>query len=103
MFFKLSLSLLLLVTCSHLQPENAPAGRAPSLREMEGQIVRMVNTYRRSNGRPPLKLNPAMHVEADTHNPNMARGRFPLIHHGFDGRIRHLREKTVDKVHSGAM
>src|SRR3546814_3505734 len=101
MVFQLSLSVLLLVTCSHLQPENAPAGRAPSLREMEGQIVRMVNTYRRSNGRPPLKSNPAMHVEAEKHSLNMARGRIPLSHHGFDGRIRRIREKTGVKGRSG--
>lgn len=96
MFLKLTFSFLLLVTCSHYGKKEVP-----SVNEMEDQVVRLVNNYRRSKGRPPLKSSPAMQKEAELHSLNMARGRIPLSHRGFEERIRHIREKTGVKGPSG--
>ncbi|WP_158640494.1 CAP domain-containing protein [Anseongella ginsenosidimutans] len=98
MFLKLTFSLLLLVTCSPYGKKETPP---PSLNEMEQQVVQLVNKYRRSKGLSPLRTDPAMQQEAERHSLNMARGRIPLSHNGFEGRIRNVREKTGVKGRSG--
>lgn|SRR5690606_3610905 len=105
LFFKLSFSILLLVTCSSPEVttrsprENRES--AVSIREMELEIVRLVNEYRRANGRSTLRAAAAMQREAERHSANMARGKIPLSHQGFADRISRIREQTGVKGRSG--
>lgn len=99
MLVKLSLSFLMLVACTF--PQGSQREPPPSLDKMERQVVDLVNDYRRSRGRPALRSNPALQDEAEGHSLNMARGRVPLSHRGFDERIRKVREKTGVKGRSG--
>lgn len=96
MLLKLSLSLLLLVTCAH-----PPAEESPSTRRMENQIIALVNQYRASKGRKALRYSAAMRDAALGHSLDMARGRVPLSHRGFEKRIKAIREKTGVKGPSG--
>lgn len=50
------------------------------------QIYSLINKHRTSIGLKPLKMNVAICKEADTHSRNMASGKVPFGHDGFDGR-----------------
>lgn len=105
MVFKLAFSLFLLVTCSspRLGNQTPQSDRQPpvSLHQMELEIIRLVNAYRRDHGLPNLRANDAMNAQADRHSVNMARGRVPLSHQGFAERIQKIREQTGVKGRSG--
>ena len=61
---------------------------------MEGQILKIINEHRRSIGLGDLVYNKAVYNEAKQHSINMANGKTPFSHDGFDNRFDRLM-KTV--------
>jgi uncharacterized protein YkwD len=57
-----------------------------SHRDMEGQILKLINQHRKSIGLGELQFNDAINAEALKHSQNMANGVVPFSHDGFDGR-----------------
>lgn len=57
-----------------------------SIKELEKQVLNLVNEYRSTKGLPALAFNENIYVEAKKHSQNMAEGKTPFSHDGFDGR-----------------
>lgn len=57
-----------------------------SIKEIEKQVLNLVNEYRSSKGLPALAYNDKIYIEAKKHSQNMAQGKTPFSHDGFDGR-----------------
>ena len=69
-------------------PTPAPSA-APSA--YDDEILRLVNDYRRSIGKPALERVPVIFQQANGHSVNMAAGSIPFGHDGFDARIAAIR------------
>lgn len=69
-------------------PVPAPSA-APSA--YDDEILRLVNDYRRSIGKPALELVLVIFQQANGHSVNMASGSIPFGHDGFDARIAAIR------------
>ncbi len=59
-----------------------------SITELEESIHKLVNQYRRSQNLPPLKLDSRISQEARIHSENMAAGKVPFSHNGFEERAK---------------
>ncbi|HEY9649405.1 MAG TPA: CAP domain-containing protein, partial [Coleofasciculaceae cyanobacterium] len=55
---------------------------------MEQSVHQQINQYRQSRNLPPLTLNAQITEQARLHSADMASGRVPFSHNGFDGRVR---------------
>lgn len=55
---------------------------------MEQSVHQQINQYRQSRNLPPLTLNAQITEQARIHSADMASGRVPFSHNGFDGRVR---------------
>lgn len=99
--------LLVMMACAPVrhtsQSATLPVQRneALSVRAMENEIFHLVNRYRRSKGLSSLESGEALRKEAEGHSLNMARGKIPLSHNGFDTRIERIRRATGVKGRSG--
>jgi len=60
---------------------------------LEEDILRYTNDYRRSMGKPPLAMNNAACRLAARHSRDMASGKTPFGHGGFSDRARSIKEK----------
>jgi uncharacterized protein YkwD len=69
-------------------PTPAPSA-APSA--YDDEILRLVNDYRRSIGKPALEKVSVIFQQANSHSVNMASGSIPFGHDGFDARIAAIR------------
>ncbi|MGD9976385.1 MAG: CAP domain-containing protein [Bacteroidales bacterium] len=67
---------------------------------LEQEIHTLINEYRTSKGLSELKLNNAVKVEAVNHSRNMASGKVPFSHRGFDDRFKRL--TAIFDISSGA-
>ncbi|MEG3436324.1 CAP domain-containing protein [Pannus brasiliensis CCIBt3594] len=76
-----------------LPVKTAPSFDESSLPFLEEEILQKVNEYRRSNGLPPLTLNPAISRQARIHSQRMATGAVPFSHEGFQQRARAIAVK----------
>ncbi|MBD2409874.1 alkaline phosphatase [Nostoc calcicola FACHB-389] len=56
--------------------------------ELEKSVFEQINQYRASKGLPKLTLNPSITRQARIHSQNMARGKTPFSHQGFEGRVK---------------
>ncbi len=65
-----------------------------SFREMEIQVLKLINEHRTSIGLSELKNNEDIHSEATTHSTNMAEEKVSFSHDGFDGRVERLMKKV---------
>jgi uncharacterized protein YkwD len=65
-----------------------------SFREMESQILKLINEHRQSIGLNELKSNEDIHSEALKHSINMAKARIPFSHDGFDERYDRLMKRV---------
>lgn len=65
-----------------------------SFREMESQILKLINEHRQSIGLSELKSNEDIHSEALKHSINMAKARIPFSHDGFDERYDRLMKRV---------
>lgn len=57
-----------------------------SIKEIEKQVLILVNEYRTQKGLAALVFNEQVYAEAKKHSQNMAEGKTPFSHEGFDGR-----------------
>jgi uncharacterized protein YkwD len=79
---------------SSLPPDNAPSSTVSQNRNsddfatLEQSVYQQVNQYRQSRNLPPLKLDPRISEQARLHSQEMASGRVPFSHEGFDGRVK---------------
>ena len=66
----------------------------PSLSAIEKSAFEQVNKYRASKGLPALAWNDAIAQQARIHSQNMANGKVPFSHDGFNQRVQAI-AKTV--------
>jgi uncharacterized protein YkwD len=64
---------------------------------MEGSILRYVNEYRRSIGKPSLQMLDAASQQAYNHSRNMATGRTSFGHSGASQRV-HTIEQSLGRT-----
>ena len=57
-----------------------------SIKKIEKQVLNLVNKYRSMKDLPALTYNDNIYIEAKKHSQNMAEGKTPFSHDGFDGR-----------------
>jgi uncharacterized protein YkwD len=57
---------------------------------MEEEILVYVNKHRRSRGLSALQMNSVITTEAEKHSRNMAIGRTPFSHNGFESRVERI-------------
>lgn len=62
----------------------------PAIAGSAEQILGEINTYRASQGLPPLKLDKTISQEAYEHSKAMAEGKVSFGHNGFQQRSEHL-------------
>lgn len=87
--------LVLLLFFSSLYVCFSQTNESESLKEMEGQILKIINEYRSSMGLGELVYNKEVYNEAKKHSLNMAGGITPFSHDGFDKRFERL-TKNID-------
>ncbi|MBN3926221.1 CAP domain-containing protein [Nostoc sp. NMS4] len=56
--------------------------------ELEKSVFDQINRYRASKGLPKLTLNANLTRQARIHSQNMAKGKTPFSHQGFEGRVK---------------
>lgn len=61
--------------------------KTPPSQSIEKQILVYTNEFRAQNGKPPLQWNQKMAELATEHSENMALGRVPFGHAGFQDRV----------------
>lgn len=81
-------SFLMLLVCGNMQQLFAQeTDKTGAGQGMEQQILLYVNMHRDSMNLPPLKMNNTILQAALSHSTNMATGKIPLGHEGFDTRM----------------
>ncbi len=90
--------LLILLTCSALF-YTLPAYAQDN--SMKKEILRYINQHRTDMGLHPLTTNSIIEDEALTHSNNMAKGRIPFGHDGFDDRMGRIM-KQIKPSHAAA-
>ncbi|MBV9774324.1 MAG: CAP domain-containing protein [Gemmatimonadetes bacterium] len=78
-------------------PASTPVQAPASITEMERQTHERINRYRASRGLPPLAYNDAVAAIARRHSEDMAAGRVPFGHQGFDQRSQAVGAAGVDQ------
>jgi uncharacterized protein YkwD len=58
-----------------------------NITDLEKSVHERVNQYRASRKLPPLTLNSSMIEQARIHSQNMANGKVPFSHNGFQQRV----------------
>ncbi len=61
-----------------------------SFSSFQEEILFHVNKYRRSKGLSALQMNSVITTEAEKHSRNMAIGRTPFSHSGFNSRVNRI-------------
>ncbi|WP_138497234.1 CAP domain-containing protein [Nostoc sp. PA-18-2419] len=56
--------------------------------ELEKSVFEQINRYRASKGLSKLTLNASITRQARIHSQNMAQGKTPFSHRGFEGRVK---------------
>ncbi len=69
-------------------------------KEIEQEIFKLVNDYRRSVGKADLTWNDVIANEARIHSQDMADGKVPFGHDGFNERIERI--KRIFSCHKAA-
>ncbi|MBW4667974.1 MAG: CAP domain-containing protein [Cyanomargarita calcarea GSE-NOS-MK-12-04C] len=57
---------------------------------LEKSIFEQINRYRASKGMSKLRINPNITKQARIHSQNMAKGKVPFSHNGFERRVKAL-------------
>jgi uncharacterized protein YkwD len=104
-FILFSFITLLSLGCNkHLPPSRSRATTvhtAPSLTNMESDILRFVNQYRNSRRLPSLNIDQTAAVEALQHSRNMAVSKIPFGHSGFSSRVQNV-ERSIGRIKAAA-
>lgn len=74
---------------SPVDPSSAPFS------DIEQSAHQQINSHRASRGLAPLTFNATIAAQARTHSRDMAQGRVPFSHNGFDARITEIRKTIV--------
>ena len=72
-------------------PTPPPPAPPTSPTAYDDEILTLINDHRRSIGKPALAKNQVIWEQANGHSRNMASGRVPFGHDGFDARIATIR------------
>jgi len=72
-------------------PTPPPPAPTSSPTAYDDEILTLINDHRRSIGKPALAKNQVIWDQANGHSRNMASGRVPFGHDGFDARIATIR------------
>ena len=72
-------------------PTPPPPAPTTSPTAYDDEILTLINDHRRSIGKPALAKNQVIWEQANGHSRNMASGRVPFGHDGFDARIATIR------------
>jgi len=66
-----------------------PSSQVPSLKssELEKSVFEQINRYRAAKGLSKLRLNANISKQARVHSQNMANGKVPFSHQGFERRV----------------
>jgi uncharacterized protein YkwD len=83
----------LLVVIAAVSGKNVFAQSTAKGNEMTAEIMQYVNEYRAKHGLSPLRADPAIAADAEIHSRNMAAGRVPFGHDGFNERVTDLGHK----------
>jgi uncharacterized protein YkwD len=80
---------------NHKQATSIPSGKVKAstnsqTNALEKSIFEQINRYRASKGMSKLTINPNITKQARIHSQNMARGKVPFSHNGFEGRVKNL-------------
>ena len=98
----LYISFLALFICGNIPQIFAQnTGKTDTSLSMEEQILVYVNMHRDSMDLPPLKMNDDISKAALSHSNNMATGKLPLGHDGFETRMGALL-KTLKPANAAA-
>lgn len=65
---------------------------------LEQSIHQQVNQYRQARKLPPLTLDPRISEQARIHSQNMASGKVPFSHQGFEQRVGAIRRVIPDRA-----
>ncbi len=75
------------------QPETIAASPPKPPSAMEKSIHQQINQYRQLRKLPPLALDARISEQAKIHSQNMASGKVPFSHQGFDERVSAIRRQ----------
>ncbi len=75
------------------QPETIAASPSKPPSAMEKSIHQQINQYRQARKLPPLTLDARISEQAKIHSQNMASGKVPFSHQGFDERVSAIRRQ----------
>ena len=84
--FSRPLSAFLLLACA--RPAGAPATLAPAYGSLERDVARRINAHRVARRLPRLAYDTGLATIARSHSRDMAEGRVPMGHDGFERRIK---------------
>ena len=59
-----------------------------SIADLEKSVHQQVNQYRQKLNLPPLTLDPVISEQSRIHSQNMADGKVPFSHDGFESRVK---------------
>ncbi len=76
-----------------LPPAKVAAAPSKPPSAMEKSIHQQINQYRQSRKLPPLTLDTRISAQAKIHSQNMASGKVPFSHDGFDARVTIIRRQ----------
>lgn len=93
------LLLTILLICG-INPNIIAQSKKPS-NALSQQILTLTNQHRASQGLPPLKLSEQASQEALQHSKNMATGKVPFSHEGFNARSAKLSKLIKNTTATG--
>lgn len=76
-----------------LPPEKVADAPSKPPSAMEKSIHQQINQYRKSRKLPPLTLDARISAQAKIHSQNMASGKVPFSHNGFEQRVAVIRRQ----------
>lgn len=94
------LLLLTILLICEMQPSIMAQNKKPS-NTLSQQILTLTNEHRTSKGLQPLKISEAANQEALQHSKNMAIGKVPFSHDGFNTRSSRLSKLIKNTTATG--
>jgi len=90
MISNIFLSSVLFAAFILISPQGAAAQAGGSYKDMETEVLKYVNEHRTGMGLKPLRMNGIITAVAEKHTRNMAAGKIPFGHEGFNERMEQL-------------
>ncbi|MCW3121970.1 MAG: transporter [Flavipsychrobacter sp.] len=89
LLFQLLFALFIVISPATVHAQKGAA----SYEQMTVDILKYVNEHRVGIGRKPLTMNAAISAASEKHSRNMATGKLPFGHEGFDERMKKLADQ----------